>query len=56
MALKKMGATRTIILFSTNSIFAVIIAAAYLAEKIQITDWICVVFIISGVLILKDKI
>jgi len=56
IALKKIGATRTIIVFSSNSIIAVVIAAIYLSEKIQINDWISIAFIMVGVYILKDKI
>ena len=56
LALKKIGATKTIIVFSSNSILAVIIAAVYLSEKIQIIDWVSIAFIIAGVYVLKDKI
>jgi drug/metabolite transporter (DMT)-like permease len=56
MAIKRIDATRTIVIYSSNSIFAVIIAALYLSEEIQITDVISIIFIILGVFILKDKI
>lgn len=56
MALVKIGATRTILLYSSSPVFAVIFAAIYLSEEIQIYDIMSLSLIIVGVILLKNKI
>ena len=56
MALARIGATRTILLYSSSPIFAVVMSAVYLGEKIQVYDGISLVLLVAGVLLLKDKI
>jgi len=56
MAITKIGATRTILIYSSSPVFAVVLASTYLSEKIQIYDVISLSLIIIGVFLLKDKI
>lgn len=55
-AIKRIGAVRTILIFSTSAIFGVIYAAIFLQEQIKQTEIIAMGIMILGILFLyKDK-
>jgi len=55
MALKIIGTMRTVLLFSTTSIFGVIFAGLFLAETITIMDITSLALVMVGIVMLRNK-
>lgn len=53
--LKLIGAVRTILLYSTTSIFGIIFAGIFLAEEITSLDIVCLVITLTGIFFLRNK-
>lgn len=56
MALKSIGTVRTVLLYSTTSMFGVIFSGLFLAETISVTDIISLVLVTAGIFLLRNKI
>jgi drug/metabolite transporter (DMT)-like permease len=56
MALKLIGATRTILLFSSTTIFGILFSWIYLGEQMTIFNMVSVVMVIFGIYFLRNKI
>lgn len=55
VALRLIGAVRTIILYSTSSVFGVILAGIFLHETITIVNVFSMILVLSGIYLLKDR-
>lgn len=55
MGLKLIGAVRTVLLYSTTSVFGILFAGLILSEAITYTDIISVALVISGIFLLRNK-
>ncbi len=55
MGLKLIGAVRTVLLYSTTSIFGIIFSGIILSEIITYTDVISVVLVLSGIFLLRNR-
>jgi drug/metabolite transporter (DMT)-like permease len=53
--LKKIGAVRAILLYSTTSVFGVIFAAMFLAEQITLINIVSLLITLSGIFLLRKK-
>jgi drug/metabolite transporter (DMT)-like permease len=56
MALRLIGAVRTTLLYSTSSIFGVVLAGIFLNEALTIVNVISLALVLSGTYLLKEKI
>lgn len=55
VSLRFIGGVRTVLLFSTNSVFGVIFAALFMSESISIVNMISVALTFSGVYLLRNR-
>lgn len=55
MGLKLIGAVRTVLLYSTTSVFGIIFSGLILAEVVTYTDIISVVLVLSGIFLLRNR-
>ena len=55
MALRLLGAVRTILIYSTTAIFGVIFAALFLAEEITLVNVISIAIVMIGMYLLRNK-
>jgi len=55
MGIKLIGAVRTVLLYSTTSVFGIIFSGIILSEAITYSDVISVALVISGIAILRNK-
>ena len=55
MGLKLIGAVRTVLLYSTSSVFGVIFSAIILSETITYSDIISVALVMTGIFLLRNK-
>ncbi|MCV0411673.1 DMT family transporter [Nitrosarchaeum sp.] len=55
MGLKLIGAVRTVLLYSTTSIFGIIFSGLILSEVVTFTDIISVVLVLSGIFLLRNR-
>lgn len=55
MGLKLIGAVRTVLLYSTTSVFGIIFSGIILSEVIAYTDIISVVLVLSGIFLLRNR-
>jgi len=55
MGIKLIGAVRTVLLYSTTSIFGIIFSGIILSEVITYSDVISVALVISGIFMLRNK-
>lgn len=55
VSLQFIGGVRTVLLFSTNSIFGVVFAAMFLSESISIINMISVVLTFTGIYMLRKR-
>lgn len=55
MGLKMIGAVRTVLLYSTTSVFGIIFSGIILSEVITYTDIISVVLVLSGIFLLRNR-
>jgi drug/metabolite transporter (DMT)-like permease len=55
MGIKLIGAVRTVLLYSTTSIFGIIFSGIILSEAITYSDVISVALVISGIFMLRNK-
>ncbi len=55
IGLKLIGAVRTILLYSTTSIFGVIFSAVFLFETVSTTDIFSIIVVLAGIFLLRDK-
>jgi drug/metabolite transporter (DMT)-like permease len=56
VALRILGGSRTVILYSTNSAFGVLFSGIFLSEQITMISWISISLTFAGIYILKNKI
>lgn len=55
MGLKLIGAVRTVLLYSTTSVFGIIFSGVILSEVVTYTDIISVVLVLSGIFLLRNR-
>ncbi len=55
MALKLLGGVKTILLYSTTSIFGIIFSSIILLEEITLIDIVSVTIVISGIYLMRSK-
>jgi len=55
MGIKLIGAVRTVLLYSTTSVFGIIFSGIILSEAITYSDIISVVLVLSGIFMLRNK-
>jgi len=55
MGIKLIGAVRTVLLYSTTSVFGIIFSGIILSEVITYSDVISVVLVITGIFLLRNK-
>ena len=55
IALKLLGGVKTILLYSTTSIFGIIFSSIILSEEITIIDIVSVIIVISGIYLMRNK-
>ncbi|MCV0430210.1 DMT family transporter [Nitrosopumilus sp.] len=55
IGLKLIGAVRTVLLYSTTSVFGVLFSGLMLAETISTTDIISLILVLSGIFLLRNK-
>jgi drug/metabolite transporter (DMT)-like permease len=55
MALKMIGTVRTVLLYSTTSVFGVIFSGVFLAETISTVDIMSLVLVLGGIFLLRNR-
>lgn len=55
MALRLIGAVRTVLIYSSTTIFSIIYSSIYLSEEITIISIICVVTVMAGLFALRKR-
>ncbi|MBS3922333.1 MAG: DMT family transporter [Nitrosarchaeum sp.] len=55
MGLKLIGAVRTVLLYSTTSVFGIIFSGVILSEIITYTDVISVILVLTGIFLLRNR-
>jgi len=55
MGIKLIGAVRTVLLYSTTSVFGIIFSGVILSEAITYSDIISVVLVLTGIFMLRNK-
>jgi len=55
MALKMIGTVRTVLLYSTTSVFGVIFSGVFLAETISTIDIMSLVLVLGGIFLLRNR-
>ena len=55
VGLKLIGAVRTVLLYSTTSVFGVVFSGLILSEAITITDIISLALVLTGIFLLRNK-
>lgn len=55
MGLKLIGAVRTVLLYSTTSVFGILFSGVFLSEVVTYTDIISVVLVLSGIFLLRNR-
>ena len=55
MALKSIGTVRTVLLYSTTSVFGVLFSGIFLSESITGVDIFSLVLVLSGIFLLRNK-
>ena len=56
ISLKMIGTVRTVLLFSTTSVFGVLFSGIFLGEAISISDIFSLILVLSGIFFLRNKI
>ncbi len=55
IGLKLVGAVRTVLLYSTTSVFGIIFSITLLAESASVTDYLSITFVMAGIFLLRNK-